>query len=182
MKKAKKKVTPFSELSPSQQRIKVAKDVLLQLKKKKYVATVGKYIDSYDFSKMGLKYDDDIKKNFKKIKECKCCALGSCLLSITKFKNTLTIKDVSSKENFQNSSGKLLKMFTPKQLLLIENSFEGKPSGDYTSRIGKNVFGEDTTLEEDEKCRSFYWQYSDTNSRLIAIMQNIIKNKGTFVL
>ena len=183
MKKKKRKLIPFSKLSKAEQRVKVAKDVLVQLKNKKYIANMGAYIDGMDLENSGLKNGDNIKSNFHKIKSCKCCALGSCILSITKFKNTLIIGDVNSgKYPFYDNTKKLFKMFSPKQLLLIENSFEGKPEGQNTSRIGYTVFMADTTFEEKEKCRSFYLQYPDTELRLIAIMKNIIANKGLFIL
>ena len=183
MKKTKRKNIPFAKLSKAQQRVKVAKDVLVQLKKKKYIADTGAYIDGIDLKNAGLRNEDNIKSNFRKIKACKCCALGSCLLSITKFKDTLTIGDVSAgKYVFYDNAKKIFKMFSPHQLLLIENSFEGKSEGDGSSRIGYTVFMANTTFEEKEKCRSFYLKYPDAELRLVAIMKNIISNKGLFIL
>lgn len=177
-----KKQTPFSKLSKPEQRVKVAKDVLLQLKKKTYIASVGKYVVTNDLLEIGLKKEDDIRKNFKKIQQCRCCALGSCLLSITKFKNTLTVGDLGGGINSykEKEAKKLFTMFSPQQLLLIENSFEGSPSDSMTMRIGANVFGKNTTNEQDEKCTSFYNRYDNVNDRLVAIMKNIVANKGTF--
>lgn len=180
MKKTKKKITPFSKLSKPQQRVRIAKDVLLQLKKKKYIAAEGAYINNTDLMfYSGLSSSDDIQKNFSKIHECRCCALGSCLLSITKFKNTLNVGDVMGKYNFLQKSKKLFKMFSPKQLLLIENSFEGRPSSDTMTRVGNKVFGANTTRKENIECMAFYYKYPNSNSRLIAIMKNIVANKGS---
>ena len=48
-------------------------------------------------------------------------------MSITKFKNNLTFNDIGSDiSNLNNERAKkLFSLFSPKQLLLIETSFEG---------------------------------------------------------
>ena len=188
--KNKKKVS-FEKLSPSQKRVTIAKDVIAQIKLGRYIADSGSYIANINF-KNNLGDDEmhnkDIKKNFGKIKSCTVCAMGACLMSATKFANKLSFGDVGdSVRDLVNDKVKDLfsKLFSPEQLLLIETAFEG--GGDDTdgdSRVAYDLFdldrnqfeGSDFLQPSDEFRNNYY----ESEKRLIAIMENIIKNKGTF--
>jgi len=157
----------FDQLTKAEQRVAVAKDVLLQLKKKNYIAKKGAYVEVKK-GRRSLPVKDNIDKTV-----CKVCALGSCLLSIAKFKNTITFNDaergLSSWDSTDPSKRLLTSIFTRKQINLMENAFEGVV-----------YFMHEPFTGTDKKADRFYDQYDKDNQRLIAIMENIIKNLGTF--
>ena len=198
MKKRKLSVEEFDALPKNEKAVLVAKDVLMQIKLKKYIPNAGSYIKGsvdYDSLKaLGLKKKDDVKNNFDKIPPCKVCALGSMLLSCTNLGNRLTFSDVdiinSSVYNLDKPKIKKLfnSIFDAYQLLLIENAFE-KPSNSI-DRYAKNILGLKLSEEDFDKCYNFYRKYnsgyfndkSSNSERMVAICKNIIKNKGRFVL
>ena len=189
IKRAKK--VPFSKLSKPQKRVAIAKDVIAQIKIGRYVANVGAYIDSINFKndlEMGEMKNKDIQKNFGKIENCTVCAMGACLMSATKFANKLNFRDIGgSTDDLDNKKVKDLfsKLFSPEQLLMIETAFEGEgESWNDESRVAYDLFnlnkgyfkGSDMLRASD----SFGNGYEEDDEKLIAIMQNIIDNKGTF--
>lgn len=186
-----KKITDkqFAKFSLAEKRVVIAQDVLAQLKAKFYIAKKGNYIFYIDRLE-GVKYSADIKKNYAKIKSCTVCALGACLMSITKFENKLTFSDADlffpgetncQAKRIANKKAKSLfaSLFSAEQLLLIENAFEGVSGG---TRVGKELFYKNLSSEQKDACTQFYNQYQVISNRLKAIMENIIKNKGTFIL
>lgn len=177
------KIIPFNKLSKLEKRVVIAKDVLKQLKTKKFIAASGDYISSNFSSMFNHDISADIKTNYKKIKNCKVCALGACLLTITKFDTKLLFKYIIP-NILLDSSPKVDKLFTsifsPKQLLMIEYAFEGKIGFKY----GEQVLKQTLSGEEIDSCINFYGGFPGkdecSEDRLIAIMNNIITNKGIF--
>lgn len=168
----------FAKLDKAGKRVMIAKDILLQLDSKKLIANAGKYIQR---DSLNLKYDEDIKANYHKIKECKVCALGACLMATTKFNNKLKFDDIGDsfgELNLTKTSSLLLDLFSKKQLLLIECAFEGNQ--DYGDRFSKNAFGIELSPMENQKADNFQSNYEGDDERLRTIMENIITNKGTF--
>lgn len=201
MEKETKEVIDFNSLSPAEQRVVIAQDVIDNVISYKYKAYCGAYVRWISISKkdIGLNcvdsiyYSDDaslsdienldIKSNFDKIKECTVCAMGACLLSITKYKNQLVFNDLKNSDIHKNSKiNKLFsEIFDPKQLLLIECAFEPDGDNSLSMRYARDAFGAGLTSEESKACESFYHFNIGQNYRLIAIMQNIITNKGIFI-
>lgn len=176
------KKVPFSKLSKPQKRVAIAKDVLQQIKQKKYIAEAERYVSRINFVDAFDSYGEDIKSNFKKIKDCRVCAMGACLMSATKFANKLNFEDVGhSISDLKNEKVQTLfaEIFSPKQLLLIETAFEGNNGGD---KVGEEIFEIDSCQYANEKikCDKFHDKYDNPQSRMIGIMENIIKNKGEF--
>lgn len=167
-------------------RVMIAKDVLRQLKSGKLVANTGSYvgISHYRLEDAGIEdpHTADIRSNYSKIDSCTVCALGACLMSATKFGNILDFGDVGGRlRSISNEKVKKLfsKIFTPKQLLLVEVAFEGNSWG--ADRYGRDVLGADLSYDEAEACDNFYCRYKKDGNRLRGIMKNIIKNKGEFI-
>lgn len=127
--------TTFSKLPKWKQRVAIAKDVIKQIKVKKYVAEAGAYIKELelldgDYLGIGINNIDrySIKSKFDEIKKCDVCALGACLLSATKFVNKLKfeeIKNVNQLTSSRNVKAIFQSIFTKHQLLIIETTFEG---------------------------------------------------------
>lgn len=202
-KKITKKKTPFSKLSKPKKIVAIAKDVLMQIKNRRYIANTGAYITSIKMNEGYLRdfIDQSIKKNFGKIKKCTVCAMGACLMSITKFENKLNFGEVgSSASDLDNPKVKELfsSLFTPIQLLLIERAFEGESGGTLVAEQIYDIDEYESDIKKQvKKCEKFYQRFNkieegldinkrveqqekNSEKRLTAIMDNIIYNKGTF--
>jgi hypothetical protein len=186
-------------MTKAEKRVEIAKDVLKQIKANKYRPTSGVWvidIDGTDVSDLvyATRREDpisavDLKKDVvcKLRGTCDVCALGSLFVSaIDKFNHTKLSPTcyMDFTEHEDSKENPLLKWFSAKQLLLIESTFEGGHGG-----WAQNV------VDVLSANKIFYWddvvipaiyaycnKYSDSTNRLKAIMNNIIRNKGTFVL
>lgn len=90
-------IAKFNKLSVVKQRVAIAEDIIDAIKNKKYIASSGRYLGDItinDIKTLGKHYNGDIQETLAKVTECHVCALGSCIMSITKFKNKLKWEDV----------------------------------------------------------------------------------------
>ena len=133
--------------------------------------------------------DADVRQLYleNKIQQCSCCALGGMFMSCTLYNNNTTVdnlsyagEDISEmllEETSEKLSNGLNKFFSVEQLKLIEQTFEGD-NGAVLSGM------DDDTGEIVDKftprAEAFYTKYKKPKDRLVAIMQNIVKNNGTF--
>jgi hypothetical protein len=133
--------------------------------------------------------DADVRQLYldNTIQQCSCCALGGMFMSCTLYNNNTTVDDLCYAgadigdvilEAGDNSlPNGLDKFFSVAQLKLIEQTFEGNQGAINSST-------DDGTGEIIDKfsprAEAFYTKYKKPKDRLIAIMQNIIANNGTF--
>lgn len=163
----------FDKMTTPQKAVAVAKDVIAQLKNKRYQATTSIYItdvvtpevcNSPSAAALGPK---DIS--------CKVCARGSIIVSAARLFNQCPLK--SHRDNVPGPVNRWhsgldgehrtfhqieRSIFTQEQVDMIEAAFECW----------------DAKYPE---CRKFGEKYNNSTDRMIAIMENIVKNKGTFV-
>lgn len=199
----------FYSLPKEQRAVLVAKDVLAQIKKEKYIPTRGNYITIKKIK--NVKSNSQINKSFSKIKECEVCALGSMLMSCTHLGNRLTFKDIyidleDELEEYgyaasliNNSVTELFKeIFDFHSLLLIETAFEGysdwmnldeeqiemqKENWRYAEEAIRFAEKETLSYKECVAAHSLYNRHiEDEEGALREICLNIIKNKGKFIL
>ena len=173
------------------QRVHVAKDVIEQLNNSVYKASKGNYISKVNLNTASFYHTDsettavpdiDVKTTIDKLKSCNVCAMGACILSITKFKNKLKWRTLLAHKNFTEYSPvieMLQSLFSPYQLALIEAAFEGRYNDSFTDRVAKTLGVRRLSDEDELKCRKFNYLNTDFDN-LRLIMQNIIDNKGTF--
>jgi hypothetical protein len=169
----------FKKATKAQKRVMIAKDVLAQIKAKRYFPESGEWVNplwSDDQKSIDIQLDPNssIKDAFKSkaINSCQVCALGGLFMSCTNLNNNTTVEDLLTKEFYIGDlvsddvkiSNGLNRIFTQKQLILIESYFEGS----------QGYFKGD-----DKKTFVFLENYND-DERLEMIMQNIIDNNGTF--
>lgn len=178
-------VAEFNALPKATQRVMIAKDVIENLKAKKYIANKGRYVEKVTVKgklKNEISISDvNVRDNWKSIDNCLVCGIGSCLMSVTKFKNRLTFGELPRGiHSFEDKHIKLLKStFSPNHLTLIEVAFEGyyyKQS----DNLGRDKMEAEVNQIEISRAKTFANQYEDNNERLEAIMRNIVTNKGTF--
>ncbi len=202
----------FRKLPRKEKAVLVAKDILAQIKAEKYAPETGSY--GTIFTTNEVEGAELINENFDKISKCTVCAIGATIMSCTHLGNQLQFDDLQRYgageyyrdilySNFRDNKTfkKLLtSVFTPKQILLIETSFEGyssflhKPAswfdgnhddGDFKGiqnydRVGQ-LYGAKLTFDEAYKCHvNYYMKFNTNEETLIAICKNVIKNNGNF--
>lgn len=163
----------FAQLSPSEKRVQIARDVLAQLRSKRLIATSGTWLtgDSGD----SLYESADIEKNvelqtvLKNREQCEGCALGGMFMCAVERHNKLKIGDLESPtsgEAGEDDAIKYLrKFFSEEQLNEIEAAFEQGGGARSGSATAVNFAGD----------------IDDEEERMRLIMENIIVNKGRFV-
>lgn len=156
----------FNKLTKPEKRVVIAQDVINYINIKKFKPRAGNYVTSIGYSLTG-----DIQSQFDEIENCHVCALGGCLLSTVKYTNKVKFEDLFYFTSDSDIADTLSSIFSQNQLYLIEKAFEG--SGIFV--------GYDGNQKESDRAKQFYYSHlADTNKRLIAIMENIIKNQGRF--
>ena len=181
MSKINKLNAEFKKATKAQKRVMIAQDVLAQLKTKRYVAESGCWVQAnYNSTATwaDIKYTDSVQELFaeKTIESCNVCALGGLFMSCTNLNNNTLLEeldDVSEDlgnliDEEEQLSNKLNKIFSVKQLKLIEVYFEGNDGYFYENR-------------EYDTVKAFYIKYPSDKKRLQLIMENIVENEGTFV-
>lgn len=180
----------FAAAGPEAKRVLIAKDVIAQIKAGRYKATTQAWVrptieNIDDYYGIGTNlvnafgYDAPVRELFlsNKIQSCDCCALGAMFMSCTLYNNNQTAENFDNEvdwgfdervEGFMGFSNGLHKFFSRAQLKLIEAAYEGGNGAFEAQRSKRKVY-------------AWIDKLSDNKKRLVAIMENIIENNGTFV-
>lgn len=155
--------------SAAERRVAVAKDVLKQLDARKMLAVAGVYCN---FSKPYSEKEDKEPKafhEFVKNASCRVCAIGGLFVSMVRIEDSFAPGYRAQFRARLNRSVmntdmrmKLEKIFSSDQLRVIEHHFE-------TWNLD---------IKDSDSLENFF--NSSDESRMRAIMKNIIKNRGTF--
>lgn len=186
----------FQSLSPAEKRVAIAKDVLQQVKLNKYVPQTNVWVYLLEGVPITSKTINMSLQKLLKKHECEVCAIGGLIASSIRLGNELSVMDCLDQEvsiydksiinnkinnsfnfNFseihyvnKNVAKHLKKYFSPSQIKLMEVAFEGT----------NGYFGFSLTVKE-QRALDFYETYVESEEyRLCAIMENVIKNNGTF--
>jgi hypothetical protein len=183
----------FNALTPAKKRVAIAKDVITQLDAKRISANTGSYITSEILQNLICNEEEEqsdeeeIIYSLKSLKEllptaqCTVCAKGALFVADVCIRNEVSFTNDESlnKINEDDFVSEKLNYFSRKQLDLIEVAYEG-----YSNNADNTLIVDGSYIDEYHKAREFWenfrytWQAS--NDRMIAIMKNIIKNRGTF--
>jgi hypothetical protein len=174
----------FQNMNPSQKRVAVAKDVLAMIEARRIRARAGTYL-SLQRRVKGVKPETEVQEILLESPTCTACAVGSIFVCTMLRNDNLTINEFTGDPTIDRGemdrdalgSGDGLYdavawLFSKGQLALIEAAFEGGYVNCYPD------YGSDT----EARAEKFHDTYTSDEKRLAAIMQNIIDNKGTFVL
>ena len=178
----------FERMSVVNKRLTICQDALEQIKIKQYRPITGIYVDS---NLQGLDEEETQLQLISNSVTCNCCALGSLLLSGTRCKNSV---DGNSIEDADNAFIKdyLDDIFDRDNLMLVEVAFERDTYFDENNDIDEPYECDfDTKAEYKDaakeynslpavKAVAFGERYKDDTKRLVAILENMIKNKGVF--
>lgn len=203
--KTKTKKIPFKKLTPRYQRVAIAKDAIAQIESAKYIAMRGRWCDWY--SGEDVESEDGTKIELQKVLkhpsvECTVCGLGATFASAVRLGNDCKVPVGSDSIDPYQLYKKLGKYFNWEQLAAIELAFElgdggmnSYHSGDASITKGIIDLSEDAGLERViasygelnqtqkklfSKAIEFGYDYSFPDERLLAIMKNIVSNRGTF--
>lgn len=162
----KKSNAKFKEMSRSEKRVQIAKDVLKQVAAKKFRPTEGEYLDS-----VYLDLDDafvDAQKALIAVPSCDVCAIGSvfCAVAMRADKVELYYGSMDGPEMVAY----LRPYFSEEQLRLMECAFEGALMDTWCF----------IPEEETDRAEKMYKKYRSVTARLVAVMENVIANDGTF--
>lgn len=177
----------FAAASPEEKRMLIAKDVIEQIKAKRFKPTSGTWVrpkmKNGRFIDVEDRFDgeESLRELFigKRIPACDCCALGAMFMSCTTYNEGTTVDDFERETDwgFEDKvmkgrlSNGLTGFFSVDQLRLIETAFEG----------GDGAFTAEDDDAEAQKAVRWYEDMSRDDKRMVAIMENIIANNGTFV-
>lgn len=168
-KKTQKVNEAFESASPEQKRVMLAKDALSQLGKTTE-ASAQRFITFHGIHTR-VKKGDELQKVLPKIDLCGVCALGSLFVSQVRMANNckLSAGEITCGMVFMEKRVKQMeKYFSKEQLHLIEYAFEG----------GAGLY---RTSEYSDNAMEFYNKHTSDKKRMVAILKNIIRNKGTFI-
>jgi hypothetical protein len=158
----------FKAATKAQKRVMIARDVIKRLEADQYRASQGTWLRIPVHADLG----DDAQQQLTQGMQCQCCALGAVFASCTVFNDNQTVGVMAGEAVLMSNivggrkkaSNGIMSLFSGEQLELIESAFE-RGYGTYDGTRLSVAFGE---------------RYKYSLPRMIAIMKNIIKNKGTF--
>ncbi len=197
----------FKKATPQQKRVMIAKDVIATINTKKITIDTGSFIsifvpafqhaeeeDEEAIKLVNIPVDakvNDLLSNNKQV-SCDCCAVGAAVLSCMRLTDMPVAKGFNEKklvpaliDNYgtldlegEDAFRILRKFFSKKQVNMIEWCFEtssgwvGNQQYESTSYYDNN--------EDYQRALAFGKKYRSSEKRLLAIMDNIIANNGTF--
>lgn len=157
----------FSLLPLAAQRVRVAKDVILQIKDGRLSPFRGIYFKAtHPFS------SEDLQMELEGQESCTVCAIGAAFACLVKRANLFKARVGYSSVTSTEMRGRLGAIFSVEQLAMIETAFEGILF-DQTGILG---------WEEVGRARGFCGPPSQTSDaeRMTKIMENIVQNGGEF--
>jgi len=166
--------------------VRIARDVLVQLRLGRYVAQQGVYVEVNTPQDGRIDYDtytdinlnQSFQKFFKQNKEatCEVCALGSAFASLVNIENKCSIVQIQDPENL---FVRLSKYFGNENIVLMESAFECDKLNNINHRSDESFY-----IDDDLLGLAAEWgkRYIDDTQRLRAIMFNVIRNNGDFKL
>lgn len=158
-----KKEVPFDKQTKSQKRVTIAKDVLAQLARKRFLATQGTYL-SRRIDAVNL--DAEVCSITSKHKSCEVCALGGMFVAAVEKADKLKVFELSEvyggEATLQQEDCRdyLARFFDEEQLMSIESAFEEDDFGDADA--------------------AGFTDCEDPPTRMRLIMENIVANRGRF--
>lgn len=163
----------FNSLTRVQKKRAVCRDIIKSIKSRFYIARQSDYI-RLEFKNPNEVYgNENAKQHFSEIQQCTVCAIGSALMSVTKFANRLTFDELEGTSCHADSKKQLRLLgtvFTKQEQTMMEYAFERDECGINMARLPEKTI---------TACIRFGGKYKTPSRRMIAICKNIIKH-GTF--
>ena len=175
----------FKQMTPTQQRVTIAKDVLKLLEAEKIVARSGTYMD------LGRKVESkdiwagsgywtggevegvQVHQLIEAAPTCKVCGIGACFVAAVRRADQCKSTDMSGTNDDHFMREYLEQWFDIEQIELVESAFEMDTSFYNQER--------ERTKDVAYYAQQFGKRYAKDGDRLAAIFTNIADNKGKFV-
>ncbi len=181
----------FYKLSKPEQRVLIAQDAINQVIANQFTPMQNVYA-RFEFSDISKVKQSTSLQPFVKDEQipCEVCGVGGLIISMIRLANHVKFNyqaqhgDWYYKNISQNScmlqpdSVPIYKYFTKRQLAMIETAFELEPRDCNDELEYELEYGLDDDIID--KCKEFGRNYENLSDRFIAIMENIVKNKGMF--
>lgn len=179
-----KRNSEFKAMTPSQKRVAIAKDVIKHLRSEKINTTFDHRKIYAGNGYLAIPIEEAPRKNdvgrqwqsvLRGVETCSVCAKGAVFVAtMLRFNNCKVDRPLAGEDrNGQIGSSEMTRhlrgYFSKQQLDLIESAYEACAVNDTRAEDDAVAFGQ-----------QFASTLADRSDRLIAIMQNIIKNNGTF--
>lgn len=167
----------FRNLTIKQQRIKIIRDVIEYLKADKFEATPGIYLRAVGYKK-SIEDTDNLHEVLEAAPKCEVCGIGGIFVSAILLKNEFEVKDLlgtgSSNELKRSTS-----LGRDGMISYLATWFDKRELGDIENAFERNGFwsGHCTSI----RAATFGGKYRSNNDRLLAICENMLKNKGKFI-
>lgn len=171
----------FNVMSAEAKRVEIAKDVIVNLNSKRFQAEFAVWLNlDKPISAENINNNVELQPLMKDMESCTACALGGIFACAVERFNDLKTKECftySYYHNFDKNSfsiinmkGYLEKFFDHDQIVLIEICFESGQGG------------YDVVNDKQACAAAMYYHISNPETRMRAIMGNIIENNGQFVV
>lgn len=161
----------FKKMTAAQKRVAIARDVLKQIKARKFIIRTNHYLLWGDRSPLTPFSKETLTK--ADVKPCQCCAVGSAIASGLRLFNEDSVQFIDGC-NAPLASKVISRWFPKKQAAAMEMAFEIRQD---SCRL--KYFGQSESLMADAG-KFGVKHMGDETKRAIAIFRNIIRNEGTF--
>lgn len=184
----------FNNMTPAEKRVVVAQDCLVRIHMNQISIKSGTFlcgIDGNPFYHTENLSDKSIRDeiNSDETFSCRACAKGSLFMSYVGRVNEVIFAEVKDNNSINDDDHKkLLEIFSAEQLALIEMVFEGRQFIHHTknkrNELGAFIKGDEITFsyEIKDKIDEIRKNNSTAEQRIEYICNNIIENKGDFIL
>ena len=167
----------FNRLTTLQKRVAIAKDAIAQIQSGKYKPTTGKYIELNNSLKILGSGSKSLQDAFLNATKCQVCARGALFVSQICKGNKCSLSDIGLHEsdryiNLYNFKDHESKIWDEETIYLIESCFEKREMCEESSVAYSDI----------EAAIHYGKSFKSAKDRLVGICQNIIDNKGKFII
>lgn len=189
----------FNSLSIADRRMEVANDVIRLLETQRLTAENNVFLSFdkgvWDMHDHGGDHWAVIPYLLETAGNCECCALGACVLSLSRFSGAFAppLREITDPDNLvvrrradsEWSISLVSNLFGMHMTQMIEVAFElgngyWLDCKDSDQDMEEHEIACVLSKEEFELAKSYGSQFQDSSMRMKAIMKNILANKGEF--
>lgn len=183
LEKIQKRNESFKKETPAEKRVSIARDALEWIHAGALRPKAGTYIQPareegrYVLRDAHSREDGNVQLRDLKLGACHVCGIGALFVA------KAVRYDAATAGHVGDMHGNLSPYFTQEQMALVENFFERRDASPFFSRMDEANIGtayRRGSLSFMAFCARSPWAHLSAPERLVAILENIIENAGTF--